>query len=53
MRRPATLYDIRHLLQEQLPHLPGRHVGGGHATRLERLPGGMSLALDLQLSVQS
>ena len=24
MRRPAALYDIRHLLQEQLPHLPGR-----------------------------
>ena len=23
MRRPAALYDIRHLLQEQLPHLPG------------------------------
>ena len=24
MRRPAALYDVRHLLQEQLPHLPGR-----------------------------
>ncbi len=24
MRRPAALYDIRHLLQAQLPHLPGR-----------------------------
>ena len=23
MRRPVALYDIRHLLQEQLPHLPG------------------------------
>ena len=24
MRRPAALYDIRHLLKGQLPHLPGR-----------------------------
>ena len=24
MRRPAALYDIRHLWQEQLPHLPSR-----------------------------
>ncbi len=24
MRRPPALYDIRHLLQEQLPHLPDR-----------------------------
>ena len=24
MRRPAALYDIRHLLQAQLPHLPSR-----------------------------
>ena len=24
MRRPAALYDIRHLLTAQLPHLPGR-----------------------------
>ena len=24
MRQPAALYDIRHLLQAQLPHLPGR-----------------------------
>ncbi len=24
MLRPPALYDIRHLLQEQLPYLPGR-----------------------------
>ena len=24
MRRPAALYDIRHLLTAQLPHLSGR-----------------------------
>ena len=24
MRRPAALYDIRHLLKAQLPHLPDR-----------------------------
>ena len=24
LRRPAALYDIRHLLTAQLPHLPGR-----------------------------
>ena len=46
MRQPAALYDIRHLLQAQLPHLPGRlravlalWVQAGHATGAERLSG--------------